>query len=648
MSIATGGTEANNHSFASSISETGRWVVFGSIASNLIASDTNQYRGIFIRDRVLGTTRRVSVDTNGNEANGPSSSTSISADGRFVAFESYASNLVVGDNNNNIDIFVRDQVTGAIERVSVDSNGIEVNDFSRSPSLSPDGRWVTFESFASNLVPNDFNNTIDVFIYDRLTKDIIRVSVASGGIESNGASSAASISADGQWVAFVSSADNLVAGDSNQTFDIFVHHRMTQTTQRVSISTIGIEGNDFSHSPRISEDGRLITFSSRASNLVDNDTNTVSDVFVHDRIKGITDRVSLASDGRQPSGQSASSTISANGRWFGFVSHANNLVSNDVNKTSDVFIHDRKTGKTQQVSIKKGGGGGNGLVGSASISGDGRYLVFSTGSDNLVADDTNRQSDVFLSGPGFIFNDDVIVNFNNLGLFARLNGPAWLKLHTVHPDLFFLGDFDDNGQSDIVAYFSVYQGLYIRRNLSAWTLLHRSPVSAIAIDDLDKNGQDDMIIAFPGLGLFARMNDKVWCKLNQLVPDELLTADIDGNGKTDIVTEFSSTLGGVYILRNQQNWEKLISLTPITMTKGEISINSLDELIFSFEKIPGVFAFVDNNQWIRLHSKSANQIHSAVASLLIFVHSQSEGDNIMLPVSIFVDASLHTPVVLSC
>jgi Tol biopolymer transport system component len=194
------------------------------------------------------------------------------------------------------DVFVHDRVTGQTSRVSVSSSGEQGNGESRFPSLSADGRYVAFESLASNLVPSDTNGTPDVFIHDRVTGQMTRVSVSSSGEEGNGNSSEASVSANGRYVAFHSSASNLVPGDTNGTWDVFVHDRVTGQTSRVSVSSSGEQGNGNSYEANISPDGRYVAFGSAASNLVPGDTNGTPDVFVHDRvgypswIPGDTDR----------------------------------------------------------------------------------------------------------------------------------------------------------------------------------------------------------------------------------------------------------------------------------------------------------------------------------------------------------------------
>src|SRR5437870_3702403 len=292
------------------------------------------------------TTERVSVTSGGTEGNGASLGSALSADGRFVAFDSAATDLVAGDTNGVSDVFVHDRQTGTTERVSVASDGAQGNGssglvtFAFPPALSADGRFIAFVSFATNLVASDTNGATDVFVHDRQTGTTERVSVASGGTESNAASLGPALSADGRFVAFHSAATNLVAGDTNGATDVFVHDRQTGTTERVSVASGGSQGDGFSAGPVLSADGRLVAFHSTATNLVARDTNGATDVFVHGRQTGTTERVSVASGGTQGNDSSAGPVLSADGGLVAFHSTATNLVSGDANGAYDVFVHE--------------------------------------------------------------------------------------------------------------------------------------------------------------------------------------------------------------------------------------------------------------------------------------------------------------------
>ncbi len=279
VSVDSAGAQGNLPSFGPSISSDGRYVAFKSGASNLVPMDTNGQQDVFVHDRWSGATERMSVDSAGTQGNGHSSyitSPSISADGCCVAFDSRASNLVPGDTNGVEDVFVHDLATGSTERVNVDSGGGQGNNFSRGPSISADGRYVAFEN-------NVFGGDFGIFVRDRWTGVIEPVSVDSAGVLGNDPSSRASISSDGRYVAFDSGASNLVPGDTTFRYDVFVHDRWSGTTERVSVDSAGAESNGDTIAPSISADGLFVSFMSNASNLVPGDTNAKVDIFVRKR-----------------------------------------------------------------------------------------------------------------------------------------------------------------------------------------------------------------------------------------------------------------------------------------------------------------------------------------------------------------------------
>jgi len=345
-------------------------------------------------------TTRVSVDSSGAEGNDDSLLPAISADGQIVAFGSYASNLVAGDTNGFSDVFVHDRLSGLTERVSVDSSGAEGNGYSVDPSLSANGQIVAFHSFASNLVPGDTNANVDSFVHDRMTGITERVSVDSSGAQGNSYSDSPSISADGQIVAFYSYASNLVAGDTDGHIDIFVHDRSTGITERVSVDSSGTEGNGESYVPSISADGQIVAFYSFATNFGTAGTYGILRVFVHDRSTGITEQVSVDSSGAEGNSYSVNSAISADGQLVAFWSYASNLVAGDANGTPDVFVHDRSIGRTERVSEDSSGAEGNGSSWYPSISADGQIVAFESNASNLVSGDTNLRADVFVHERG--------------------------------------------------------------------------------------------------------------------------------------------------------------------------------------------------------------------------------------------------------
>jgi hypothetical protein len=425
VSVDSNGNQGNAGSFLSALSADARFVAFESSATNLVTGDTNGFSDIFVRDRATGQTTRVSVDSSGTQANDDSFNPAISANGRFVAFASRASNLVAGDTNasgfpeSDFDTFVHDRLTGQTVRVNVDSAGQQANatDFPQSPSLSADGRFVAFSSFASNLVAGDTNSTTDVFVRDLQTGQTTRVSVDSNGVEGDRFSDVPSISTDGRYVAFRAAASNLVPGDTNffcdrngdgmfidNCMDVFVHDRQTGQTTRVSVDSQGTQGNSESYPGvymAISADGRFVVFNSESTNLVPGDTNGIRDFFVHDRLTGETTRVSVDSAGNQATTvifSGAGAAISADGRFVAFEFDAS-FVPEDTGITTpdvDVYVHDRLTGETKLVSVDSAGNEGNRSSSTPSISADGRFVSFVSFADNLVPDDTNGAHDVFV------------------------------------------------------------------------------------------------------------------------------------------------------------------------------------------------------------------------------------------------------------
>jgi Tol biopolymer transport system component len=373
------------------MSADGRLIAFESDSSNLVPGDTNAVSDVFVHDRDTGTTTRVSVGSGGEQANGASGAPSMSADGRLVAFDSMADNLVPGDANGVCDVFVYDRDTGATTCVSVGSAGQHGDGYSGAPAISANGRFVAFTSDADNLTPGDTNEDFDVFVYDRDTGTTTRVSVGSGGEQANGASWAPSMSANGRYVAFDSYADNLVPADTEIDADVFVHDRQTHKTALVSTTGTGGQGDDFAggEDPSISADGRFVAYQSTHP-VVPGDVNQTWDVFVYDRETGMTACASVSSSGDRGDGFSVSPAISANGRFVAFISDADNLVPVG-NGWEGVFINDRETRTTALLSSDAEAG-----VGAPCISADGGLVAFESGSDNLVPGDTNEEWDIFV------------------------------------------------------------------------------------------------------------------------------------------------------------------------------------------------------------------------------------------------------------
>ena len=399
VSVGAGNTQGDGRSFIPALSADGRYAAFYSDASNLVAGDTNGARDVFVHDQQTGETTRVSVDTSGTEANGDSFAPAISADGRFVVFSSAASNLT-GDTNGVDDIFLRDRQENTTTRVSVGFDGREENGGSYSPSISADGQRIAFLSDATNLVLDDTNGVRDVFVIDRQAATTRRASVNSAGdVQANVDSVTPVISGNGRFVAFTSFADNLVPDDLNESSDVFVRDLQANTTTRASTYQGGFEADFDNLRPAISADGRYVAFDSDAANLAWGDTNDAFDVFVKDRQTDILTRVSVNDAGEEGSGDSFRPAISADGRFVAFYSEVASLVPGDTNGATDVFLHDRRSGATRRISVTAGGAEANNDSVRPAISGDGRLVVFESDASNFVAGDSNQFTDVFLYDP---------------------------------------------------------------------------------------------------------------------------------------------------------------------------------------------------------------------------------------------------------
>ena len=407
-------TEGDAASDSPAISADGRFVAFVSDATNLVIGSTNGARTIYIKDTQTGVTTRVSSDSAGINGNKESDSPAISADGRFVAFDSFATNLVPGDtgsmcvstsgtNINCPDVFIKNLQSGELRLVSASAVGEPGNLESRQPAISADGRFVAFRSAASNLVPGDTNGKADVYIKDMQTGAVSRVSINADGMEGDEDCQQPAISADGRFVAFQTLSGTLAGDDTNSKVDVFLKDTQTGSLTRVSTSSDGSQGDEASGytALALSADGRFVVFDSGATNLVPDDANGKRDVFLKDTQTGATALVSVSVAGVQGAEDSYRAvSVSADGRFVAFSSDAPNLVpadGNAANGKTDVFLRDMQTGAISIISTSTGSavpdmGKSEFLV----MSGDGRFVAFSSEAVNLVPGDTNKKTDVFL------------------------------------------------------------------------------------------------------------------------------------------------------------------------------------------------------------------------------------------------------------
>jgi Tol biopolymer transport system component len=376
------------------LSADGRLVVFTSPATDLVPGDTNDEQDVFVRDRRAGTTTRVSVDSAGRQADGGSSEASISADGRFVVFTSAAGNLVRGDTNEEVDVFVRDLRRHTTKRVSLTGSGKQAGGSSFLASISATGRFVAFQSTAADLVAGDTNDAEDVFVRDVVEQTTRRASIPSGGRQFSGPSALPIVSDNGRYVAFISNPRN------PDVFDVYRRDLRTGSTRLMSVGLRGGPIDGVTGQIAMSGNGRFVGYASDSTNLVAEDTNDQWDTFVYDAVKRTTIRVSVGSDGAQGNGFSDQPSLSRTGRYVAFASEATNLVGGDTNGVGDAFVRDLRTGITKRISTTAAGVQANDTSGPSyapeiGLSADGRHAAFVSQATNLVRGDTNAAPDLF-------------------------------------------------------------------------------------------------------------------------------------------------------------------------------------------------------------------------------------------------------------
>ena len=404
VSVASDGMEANNGSGFPAISADGNFVVFESAASNLVSGDTNGALDVFVYDIQNGITERVSVASDGTEDNGAvlSRYPDISGDGRYVVFHSSGDILSANDTNESTDVFLHDMQTGETTRISVASDGSQANQGGSRPSISSDGRYIAFHSYSDNLTANDTNSVCDIFVYDRIEGITERISVASDGSQGNGNSQYASINSDGRYVTFTSEADNLVSGDTNGVRDVFMYDRQTHQTIRVSVDSSGNQGNDSSWDSEISGNGNFITYTSFASNLVAGDVNSC--IYYFGEVRSCRDVFVYDVQNGTTTLVSKTSTgahldyesLSPSINYDGSKIVFDSGYLNEDQLRPDMFLYNLQTETIEMISFSLSGSQPNGISGVSSISGDGKKVVFTSFASDIVENDTNEASDCFI------------------------------------------------------------------------------------------------------------------------------------------------------------------------------------------------------------------------------------------------------------
>lgn len=418
VSVTEQGGQADNVSYVtdSTFTQDGRSLVFTTGATNLVpGGDGNNGADVLLVDLISGHLELINVDPQGAQSDGSSAWPAITPDGRYVVFHSSATTLVTHDVNQHIDVFLRDRQLGQTSLVSRKDATVQGDEGSLYPAVSADGRYVEFTTFADNLFPNDNNSVPDVCVVDMNHRTVVPVSVDSNGVLGNGRSYGGNLSGDGGIVAFYSEADNLVPGDTNHAYDVFTHDMKTGTTTLVSIRSGGAPAKGSSNLCGLTPDGRWCLFASGAPNLVTGDKNQAFDIFVSDLQTGAITRMNVDTQGNEADFGSGSAVICASGRFVAFTSIATNLLGsgNPLSGTHyELFLHDRdldgngifdESGgiDTRLLSIDFATGGeSDGDTGGMAMTADGLRVAFDSRADDLVASDTNYATDAFLVNDG--------------------------------------------------------------------------------------------------------------------------------------------------------------------------------------------------------------------------------------------------------
>ncbi len=399
------GVVADDASFQPALSLEGHQVAFVSRALNLGGLPFPGRGGtVYARDRISGALRLVSAPPDGLPADGPSGEPAIADNGNVVAWTSTATNLVPEDTNGVADVFARGGDAPPV-LVSTAADGGQSNGASGQPTLSRDGRYVAFTSSASNLVVGgDTNGVRDVFVRDLVTGLTGRMSVDASGRQANGPSANPTLSGNGRVISFTSRANNLVPEDTNGVDDVFVRIPTAGVTARASVRTGGEEqnravGGPFPQVSSLSDDGRFVAFDSDATNLVRRDVNRHTDVFIRDRTRATTVLASLSSANVQGDSDSFFPTVSGDGSHVAFSSLAGNLAPDDAPR-EDAMLRDLAGQTTSVIGVPNAGGrrapeGVRQLLQRPQLTADAEVGVFTSTAGNLVSGDTNERSDVF-------------------------------------------------------------------------------------------------------------------------------------------------------------------------------------------------------------------------------------------------------------
>ena len=433
--ISSTKTTTNGESTQPALDKTGKFVAFASDALNLSTSALG-LSDVYLKNTQIGDLTLLSISSTGESGNSNSSNPSISDDGRYVVFQSTANNFAgydaAGnpiDNNSESDIFLKDTQDNSLKLVTVKiGDGESIN-----PKISADGRYVVFQSLASNFADDDNNGAYDIYLRDLQKNTLTLISSDAKKVQGNNASISPSLSANGLNIAFASDADNLIGFttipdatkpdvvktapiDNNGNRDVFVKNVTTGEIQLISKNTKGLSANGVSDSPSLSADGQKIAFRSFAMDLT---ASTVSDgganIFVKDLTKNTTQQITLATDGTLANGESWNPVISPDGNYVAFLSNASNLIVDDTNNVADVFVKNLLTGDLTRFSD-----GGTGDATDVTFSGDSALITFSRWANASLSDVTNTENiySVNVKPSANLFNGD---SNNNLLIGTEKN-----------------------------------------------------------------------------------------------------------------------------------------------------------------------------------------------------------------------------------
>jgi len=493
----------------------------------------------------------------------------VSLGGRFVSFYSEARNLVPSATNRRGDTFLLDRQTGSLRRVSVTDSEVQAIGGDSSPlDISADGGLVLFDTTATNFYSGDIPNTPDLFLRDwkRGKTEKVIVSFDGSPLHYPGGCCdqfhVGELSSDGRFVAFSSYANNVVRNDSNSRSDVFLRDRFLATSERVSVDSSGnqIEGLN-SFSPSVSGDGRFVAFEVRGTSFPSR-----SDVFLRDRLLGATERINVNVRGAPSDrGVEDAISVSADGRFVAFASDATDIVPGVSGIRTSIFIRDRLTKTTKRVSVRVTDSPTNNLY--PKLSANGRFLAF-----------TIEPSATYIHDAGLLPDgrDDLVVDFGSRGLWQLVNRARWSKIHNASPDVIAVGDLDGDMKDDVIAGFGS-RGLLVRyNNAGEWRTIRDSAPSRLVSADFDGNGTDDLAADFGADGLWVRLNDGAWRKVHAHSSQGLRTGDLNGDGADELIADLGAS--GLFA-RYGETWVRLPNASPIRMVTGDLDSEGDADLV---------------------------------------------------------------------